>query len=52
MYWCKLIDKKGCVKESFWRDANDPTELMDDLESFEWPKGRWVIVANNEEEEE
>ena len=43
MYWCKLIDRKGYVREAFWRDAENEEELRADLEAFKWPKGEWVF---------
>ena len=42
-YHCKLVNKKGYVEKSFFREAYNEREVTDYLEMFEWPKGSWEI---------
>jgi len=51
MYWCVLKDKKGNILESFWREGNSETEVLQGLEMFQWPKGQWFIESDDMGEE-
>ena len=43
MYECKLVGKKGEVKELLWREGNSTEEVKEGLEMFQWPAGNWHI---------
>ncbi len=41
-YYCKLVNK-GYVVEGFYRRGRSVKDIMDVLNMFQWPKGRWVV---------
>jgi hypothetical protein len=43
MYRCILTDSKGYILENFLRDGASEKEVLESLESFEWPKGDWQV---------
>lgn len=42
MYYCKLVHN-GWVQEGFYRDGESASEVLKDLECFEWPEGTWTV---------
>ena len=49
LFQCKLISAKGYIIENFFRSAETEKHILDDLDFFEWPKGKWIITIENEE---
>ena len=47
LYKCVLV-KGDLVKELFYREGESAEQIKKELESFQWPKGRWLIVPTNE----
>ena len=43
MYKCVLIGKNNVVIETFFRDGWSREEVLEGLNCYQWPEGRWEI---------
>jgi hypothetical protein len=51
MLWqCDLIDD-GIVRERFFREGATANEVKEDLESFQWGRGKWRISDAKDDED-
>lgn len=52
LFSCKLLDRRGYIKEHFWREGESQEEIINDLNDFVWPKGTyWVIELAIDDED-
>lgn len=50
-FFCKLVHN-GYVQESFWREGESKKEIKEELECFQFPKGEWEILEQEELDQE
>ena len=43
LYRCTLVNSKGYVEETIWREAESKKECKEGINFFQWPKGDWKI---------
>lgn len=44
LFKCILKDKKGYIKEWFYREGTSEQEVLESLNLFQWSDGEWEII--------
>jgi len=43
-YKCLLVSKSGFVQECVFRHGDSPKAVLEELESFQWEDGAWIVT--------